>query len=254
MGEVSEQQMIKVEEILRAVVSRNQSFNYWLGEIGVFPDPQSPRVLMIKVTENRMQSVLVHDEIRRELIKLGIELDNRSWIPHITLGRITNGEGVPAIFKKIDYKTTSWLVDRMELIKSELTPAGPQYVLLEEYKFNDISKSFILLKNYLNKKVEVVIDRPLGSVHPKYKFTYESNYGYIPDTMAPDGEEVDAYFLGVDKAVTKGEGKCIAIIHRFGDDDDKLVVVPEDVNLTDEEIIKTTYFQEKWFKNRIYRG
>jgi inorganic pyrophosphatase len=48
----------------------------------------------------------------------------------------------------------------------------------------------------------------------------------VPDTKAPDGEEIDAYFLGIDKPVKKAQGKCIAIIHRLNDDDDKLVVVP----------------------------
>ena len=79
------------------------------------------------------------------------------------------------------------------------------------------------------------------------------NYGYIPNTLAPDGEEIDAYVLGVDKPVKSFKGKVIAIIHRFNDDDDKLVVVPQELELTDEEIRKKTHFQEQWFKIRIVR-
>ena len=101
--------------------------------------------------------------------------------------------------------------------------------------------------------MEVVIDRPLGSKHPKHGFTYEVNYGYIPDTKSPDGEELDAYYLGIDKPIEKANGVCIAVIHRTDDDDDKLVVVPEGVDIDNEKIEKLVEFQEKWFKHKIYR-
>jgi inorganic pyrophosphatase len=109
-------------------------------------------------------------------------------------------------------------------------------------------------KKYLGKDVNVIMDRPLGSNHPKHGFKYEVNYGYIPNTKAPDGEEVDAYVLGVDTPLEKFSGKCIAVIHRLNDDDDKLVVVAKDSEeMTDDEIIKLTLFQEKYFKSIIVR-
>lgn len=67
---------------------------------------------------------------------------------------------------------------------------------------------------FLGKYVLVVIDRPKGSCHPDWNLIYEVNYGYIPNTLAPDGEELDAYVLGVDRPVNKFKGKCIAIIQR----------------------------------------
>jgi len=111
-----------------------------------------------------------------------------------------------------------------------------------------------LYSQYLGKAVQVRMDRPLGSNHPKHGFRYEVNYGYIPETKAPDGEEIDAYVLGVDIPLEKFSGKCIAIVHRFDDDDDKLVVVPQNCeSMTDEEIVKLTLFQEKYFKTIIVR-
>lgn len=107
---------------------------------------------------------------------------------------------------------------------------------------------------YLGRVIEVIIDRPLGSNHPRHGFRYEVNYGYIPNTLAPDGEEIDAYILGVNEPLEKFTGKCIAIIHRLDDDDDKLVIVPESrLDIGDEEILKLTNFQEKWFKSVIVR-
>ena len=63
--------------------------------------------------------------------------------------------------------------------------------------------------------VTVTVDRPLGSYHPKYKDMYYSvNYGYIEGVMAPDGEEQDAYILGVNEPVKKFTGKIIAIVQK----------------------------------------
>ena len=42
---------------------------------------------------------------------------------------------------------------------------------------------------YIGEIVTLEIDRPLGSVHPQYDdLRYDVNYGFVPDTVAPDGE------------------------------------------------------------------
>ena len=51
--------------------------------------------------------------------------------------------------------------------------------------------------DYLDKALEVKIDRPLGSKHPKHGFIYPINYGYVPNTISGDGEELDCYVLGI---------------------------------------------------------
>jgi inorganic pyrophosphatase len=86
-----------------------------------------------------------------------------------------------------------------------------------------VSKSLELARPFLGKIVTVVFDRPLASNHPRWDFVYEVNYGYVPNTLAPDGAELGAYFLGVDKPLEKATGVCIAVVHRLDDDDDKLV-------------------------------
>ena len=115
------------------------------------------------------------------------------------------------------------------------------------------NKTLEIARGFLGKKVTLVFDRPLGSKHPKHGFVYEVNYGYIPGVMAADGEELDAYYLGTQEALEKTNGVAVAIIHRENDDDDKLVVVPEGVEISDEEIVKATHFQERFFKSVIVR-
>lgn len=106
---------------------------------------------------------------------------------------------------------------------------------------------------YIGNEVKVKIDRPINSRHPKYGFIYPVNYGYIPNTVSGDGEEIDCYVLGVDNPIDSFEGECIAVIHRTNDDDDKLVVLPKGIDYTDEEIRNLTNFQEQFFDSEIIR-
>lgn len=108
-------------------------------------------------------------------------------------------------------------------------------------------------KDYLGKIVKVKMDRPMGSAHPKHGFVYPVNYGFIPNTISGDGEELDAYVLGEFKPLDEFEGKVIAIIHRTNDDDDKLVVCNENREYTDEQIDALTEFQERFFEHEIIR-
>jgi inorganic pyrophosphatase len=106
---------------------------------------------------------------------------------------------------------------------------------------------------FLTKEVEVVIDRPLGSKHPEHGFVYPINYGYVPHEIAPDGEPLDAYVLGEFEPLDRFVGHCIAVIRRFDDDDDKLIVVGQGKQYTDDQIIALTEFQERWFSSEIIR-
>ena len=104
----------------------------------------------------------------------------------------------------------------------------------------------------IGKKVKVIIDRPLGTYHPKHKdIFYSVNYGHIEGIIAPDAEEQDAYVLGVSEPVSEFTGKIIAIIKRLDDVEEKWVVAPENMTFTKDEIMKQVEFQEKYFKTEI---
>ena len=62
-------------------------------------------------------------------------------------------------------------------------------------------------KDYIGKIIGVKIDRELGSKHPKHGFIYPVNYGFIPNTISGDGEEIDCYVLGVFEPIKDFTGK-----------------------------------------------
>ena len=108
-------------------------------------------------------------------------------------------------------------------------------------------------KSYIGKLVEVKMDRPMGSKHPKHGFIYPVNYGYVPNTISGDGAELDCYVLGVFEPINEFKGKCIAVIHRTNDNDDKLIIVPEEKDYSDDAIRALTEFQERFFESIIIR-
>ena len=104
----------------------------------------------------------------------------------------------------------------------------------------------------IGRIVTVTIDRPLGSCHPKHPDIYYSvNYGYIEGIIAPDGEEQDAYILGVGTPLQTFTGEVIAVIHRKDDVEDKWVVAPEGMTFSQEKIEELTRFQERYFASEV---
>lgn len=106
-------------------------------------------------------------------------------------------------------------------------------------------------KDFLGKKLTVIVDRPVGSKQPKYGYIYPINYGYVEGVKSGDGDYMDAFILGVDTPVSTFSGICIAIIHRTNDNEDKLVVAPEGKTFSKGQIEKEVEFQEKWFKHKL---
>lgn len=104
---------------------------------------------------------------------------------------------------------------------------------------------------YLGKEVEVRIDRPLGSRHPKYNFYYPVNYGYIEGTISGDGEEIDAYVLGEFEPTELYRGKVIGVIKRLNDSEDKLIVANELKRYDKNQIKALIEFQERFFEIEV---
>lgn len=178
--------------------------------------------------------------------------------------------------KNHDFKDL-WVFKR-NIKKNEITkPDGEvidtKWVKIEEFNkmlnnnefvptidFNeDLYNRAIILKpnlnyEYIGKIVDIEIDRPLGSRHPKYKdFIYPINYGFVPNTVSGDGMEIDCYVIDLDKPVKRLVGRCIAIINRLNDKENKLVVTEKDVEYSDEEILEKVNFQEKFFISELIR-
>ena len=102
-----------------------------------------------------------------------------------------------------------------------------------------------IVRDLMGKLVHVEVDRPIGCRHGD--IVYPINYGYIPGIISGDGEEQDAYILGVTKPVSSFDGQVVAVIKRKNDCEDKLVVGPVGTVYHQGEIAEAVHFQEQYF-------
>ena len=110
-----------------------------------------------------------------------------------------------------------------------------------------------LIGEYMGRTVRIVIDRPLGYVHKKEKYTlvYPINYGFIPGVIGGDGDEQDVYLLGVPEPVEEYEARIIGAVRREDDVEDKLIAAPEGAFFTPEEMAAAVEFQEKYYRSTV---
>ena len=141
---------------------------------------------------------------------------------------------------------------KVRLAKQAPVDPGREKYLKGKHNFIVYTLRKALVKSYLGKTVNIKIDRPIGSIHPKHPdLIYPINYGYIPNVIGGDGEELDVYLLGVEVPVKEYTVKIIAIIHRHNDVEDKLVGVPEGQNFNKKEIASAVRFQEQYYESEI---
>lgn len=169
--------------------------------------------------------------------------DSTDWFNYINFRDYLNGN--PSAAKAYE--------DLKVSLALQATPdSGREYYLKGKHDFIVYTLRKALVKSYLGKTVNISIDRPMGSVHPKHDdIVYPVNYGFIPNVLGGDGEELDVYLLGADAPVTEYTAQIIGIIHRRNDIEDKLVAAPEGMSFTAEEIKEAVEFQEQYFDSEI---
>ena len=165
------------------------------------------------------------------------------WINYINFRDYLNSE--PTVAKAYEDLKVS-------LAKESPIDSGREKYLSGKHDFIVYTLRKALVNSFLGKTVTISIDRPIGSVHPKHDdIIYPVNYGYMPNVIGGDGEELDVYLLGVDTPVKKYTARIIGIVHRRNDVEDKLVAAPEGMGFTVEEIAEAVRFQEQYYDSEI---
>lgn len=141
---------------------------------------------------------------------------------------------------------------KVSLAEKAPVDSGREKYLEGKHDFIVCTLRKALVQSYLGKTVDIKIDRPKGSVHPKHPdMVYPVNYGYIPNVFSADGEELDVYLLGVNVPVSEYTARVIGIVHRINDIEDKLVTSPNGIEFTENEIAKIVNFQEQYYDIEI---
>ncbi len=169
--------------------------------------------------------------------------DSMDWTDYINFRDYLNSK--PSVAK--EYESL-----KVSLAKQAPIDGGREKYLNGKRDFIVYTLRKALVNSYLGKTVHIKIDRPVNSIHPKHAdIIYPVNYGFIPNVIGGDGEELDVYLLGVDSPVEEYTARIIGIVHRLNDVEDKLVAAPEGKTFTKEEIAKAVHFQEQFYESEI---
>ena len=126
LGEVSEEMVGKISDALNSI--EFSSFSISFASIGVFPKPNSPRVIWIGTDDGINELEKLAEIIRSKMSHLGFNPDKK-FKPHVTIFRVKNKiENMSDKLEKFSsYSFGKQLVSEIKLKKSELTPNGPIY-------------------------------------------------------------------------------------------------------------------------------
>ena len=107
----------------------------------------------------------------------------------------------------------------------------------------------------LGKEVNIIMDRPVGTRHPKHpEIVYPINYWYIDGMLSADGEGIDVYLLGIHKPLESFRAKIIAVVRREDDIEDKLAAAPVGMDFSEEEIAREIRFQEQFYRSTVHKS
>jgi 2'-5' RNA ligase len=130
LGEVEEREVERLLDLLAPPIAMTPFELEWRG-VGAFPSNKHPRALWLGVINGAAPLAQVEAEISRRLAgEKAVELEDRVFLPHLTIGRVKMaGEGVdwPKLLQAVEIKHARSVVDRVTLYRSDLSQRGPNY-------------------------------------------------------------------------------------------------------------------------------
>jgi 2'-5' RNA ligase len=139
LGETNREQISETIKVLESIASHFNSFQIEIKGVGVFKNKMQPRVLFLSVVNNLILKKLA-DEIREKLNFIGFDEDEKTFNPHLTLGRIKYIENKDTFYvlanRFSDEKIQSFTVSEITFYQSILSSAGPTYKPIKIVKLN----------------------------------------------------------------------------------------------------------------------
>lgn len=141
LGNVPEPKQPAIESALRSIGA--PQFELSIRNIGVFPNPRSPRVLWAGI-ESGPELAGLAGHVEDVLSPLGFEREKRAFSPHVTLARFKDSKSKPkldALFSQASGKRDgepihafgTMTATHFHLYESKLSPQGARYSKLASF-------------------------------------------------------------------------------------------------------------------------
>ncbi|WP_296888875.1 RNA 2',3'-cyclic phosphodiesterase [uncultured Methanobrevibacter sp.] len=135
-GDIDTEGIDVLAERIENVVKDFDSFNIKIKGCGAFPNKNRIKVIWVGLDEDQILKDL-HDKLDNEFNSLGFDLDKK-FSSHLTIGRMRSAKGKEKVKNTIEsfdnVDIGSMEVTSIVLKKSTLTPSGPIYEDLIEFK------------------------------------------------------------------------------------------------------------------------
>jgi RNA 2',3'-cyclic 3'-phosphodiesterase len=136
LGDTEDSLIPTIKTHIAAICRENSPFTLMFDSIGFFPNWRNPRVLWIGCSAHGPQVTRIKNLLDKILAPMGFEIENRTFHPHITLGRIRSDNGVKhllSIAENLTFEPSLIAMKELTLVKSILRPEGSEYSVLEKF-------------------------------------------------------------------------------------------------------------------------
>ncbi len=140
LGEVEEGRIPEIAACIERCVQGMPPFPLAVRGLGAFPGDNSPQVIWIAAADETGSLAGMQRSLEEGLARVGFTKEKRPFSPHLTLGRLKSPRGKEAVRRGLaELKHTdcgSFTADSVSLIKSDLTPGGPVYTVLQSFSLH----------------------------------------------------------------------------------------------------------------------
>lgn len=138
LGNIPSSRLQEFEDVLSRIAAGEHPFALQCQGLGCFPNTRNPKVLWAGLTGEITLLLRLKSLLDDGLEKLGIAREERAFHPHLTIGRVKHL--VPKERRKFEQMLEGsgpffgeWPVERMDFVRSNLTPEGSQYSILKSF-------------------------------------------------------------------------------------------------------------------------
>jgi RNA 2',3'-cyclic 3'-phosphodiesterase len=138
LGDTDESQVPAVKAAAHETASAVDPPPVRYATLGCFPSRNAPRVVWVGIEDLSGALARLHDELDRALDMLGFEREERSFRPHVTLGRVKGTRNLHHLIRALEtltFDSEPTTLSALRLVKSDLHPSGSVYTTIQEFPF-----------------------------------------------------------------------------------------------------------------------
>lgn len=132
LGNTDYNQIPEIISILSKL--KDDVFEVTFSSLDGFPNQNRAEIIFLGIKENLALKYL-QGKIRTSLEKLNLRIDDKAYVPHLTLARLKRPKKLTKT--KIDIDIGNFLAKEFTLYESELQPEGPKHTIIKKFSLKN---------------------------------------------------------------------------------------------------------------------